>query len=245
MSMITARQCKAARHLLGWTQENAATASGVGISTIGSFENTDKTKANDNKTKATPKAPRADLIDQIREAFEKAGIEFLDGEGVKRRCQNTRTYNGPNACHDFFDEMVKEAKVNDCEIIAFIRLQEILTKYSGEHCSNNLQRLTQLHEITNVKCILSDPRPPSFLMPSFEIKTVPKAALSPVSFFVYGNKMAQVYMDACLELSVLAVYEASMAQEYKNIFAFYWDAAPPLKFLDSPVKQRAEVSVFA
>lgn len=74
--MISAAQCRAARGLLGWTQEQLATASEVAVVSIGQFE----------KEKAEPR--RATLA-AIRAALEAAGVIFVasngEGPGVRLR----------------------------------------------------------------------------------------------------------------------------------------------------------------
>ena len=70
---ITSKQCRAARELLGWTQGDLQKKSKLGIETIGNFE-----RGIGNQTGRT--------LDDIKRAFEGAGIEFIDdqkGKGVK------------------------------------------------------------------------------------------------------------------------------------------------------------------
>ena len=66
--MITPAQCRGARGLLKWTQEDLAANSDVGVITIRTFE-TDKA------------SPRPGTIKLLKIAFEQAGIVFIaDGE---------------------------------------------------------------------------------------------------------------------------------------------------------------------
>lgn len=69
-------QCRAARGLLAWTQDELARVAGVSIVTVRNFEN----------EKTTPQ--RASL-DVIRRAIEAAGVEFIaengGGAGVRLR----------------------------------------------------------------------------------------------------------------------------------------------------------------
>lgn len=75
-SDITAGQCRAARGLLGWTQEDLERESGVGRKTIADFERDKRT-------------PQARTLRDFREAFERAGMEFIaengGGAGVRWR----------------------------------------------------------------------------------------------------------------------------------------------------------------
>ncbi len=69
---VTTQQIRAARALLGWSQDELATKARVGRSTIASFE----------IGKMGMTGSRA--FEDVLEVFEKAGIEFLDAiEGVR------------------------------------------------------------------------------------------------------------------------------------------------------------------
>ena len=74
--MITATQCRAARALLDWSQQELADKAGVGIVTVRQLE-------------AGNTRPRRAKLDVIRRALESAGVEFIDenggGPGVRLR----------------------------------------------------------------------------------------------------------------------------------------------------------------
>jgi transcriptional regulator with XRE-family HTH domain len=67
---MKAMQCRAARGLLDWTQDDLAREAGVSALTIRNFEG--------GRTMPNPAT-----MTVLRLAFEKAGIEFLDDDGVK------------------------------------------------------------------------------------------------------------------------------------------------------------------
>jgi len=78
--MITAAQCRAARGLLGWSQQELAKSARIGIVTVYQFE-------------AGVSQPRRATLDVIRRAFESAGVQFIDENGggpglrLRRRTQ--------------------------------------------------------------------------------------------------------------------------------------------------------------
>ena len=80
--MITPAQCRAARALLGWTQDELAQASNVSAVTIRNFEN----------RKTTPQASTLSLLQLV---FEKHGVFFIHegGEGI-----GVRFGPGPKSC---------------------------------------------------------------------------------------------------------------------------------------------------
>ncbi len=66
--MITASQCRAARGLLDWTQQQLADTARVGVATVRLFES------------EAAETRHATLV-VIRRAFELAGVEFIDENG--------------------------------------------------------------------------------------------------------------------------------------------------------------------
>jgi transcriptional regulator with XRE-family HTH domain len=65
---MTPSQCRAARALLNWTQDDLARAAEIGVATVRNFEN----------EKSTPQRSSLKLIQQ---AFEAVGIQFTNGDG--------------------------------------------------------------------------------------------------------------------------------------------------------------------
>jgi transcriptional regulator with XRE-family HTH domain len=66
--VITSEQCRAARALLGWSQQQLADKAGVGIVTIHQLE-------------AGTSQPRRATGDVVLRALEAAGVEFIDENG--------------------------------------------------------------------------------------------------------------------------------------------------------------------
>jgi predicted transcriptional regulator len=74
-AMITARQLRAARKLLGWSQRTLAGKADVALNAIGRLERGDVD-------------PRRGTLISIEKAFARAGVEFIpaggrQGEGVR------------------------------------------------------------------------------------------------------------------------------------------------------------------
>src|SRR5260370_25396443 len=67
-AMITSAQCRAARGLLDWTQQDLADRAGVGIVTVRQVE-------------AAANEPRRATLEVIMRALETAGVEFIDENG--------------------------------------------------------------------------------------------------------------------------------------------------------------------
>jgi transcriptional regulator with XRE-family HTH domain len=77
--VLTPAQLRAARALLGWSREDLADASGVGVNTTKDFENNDSN-------------PKLETVRKWKRALEQAGVTFLDetetdGPGVRLKKQ--------------------------------------------------------------------------------------------------------------------------------------------------------------
>ena len=66
--MISAAQCRAARGLLDWSQQELAERAGVGVVTVRQLE-------------ADLRQPRRATLAVVRQCFEAAGVEFIDANG--------------------------------------------------------------------------------------------------------------------------------------------------------------------
>jgi transcriptional regulator with XRE-family HTH domain len=64
---MTPSQCRAARGLLNWTQDEMASAARLSVVTVRNFENEKST-------------PQRATLDVIQRALEAAGVEFTNGQ---------------------------------------------------------------------------------------------------------------------------------------------------------------------
>jgi transcriptional regulator with XRE-family HTH domain len=82
--MITPAQCRAARALLNWSQQQLADASKAGVVTIRNFE-------------GGKSSPINSTLEVLRRVLESAGVEFTDGNapGVKLHKPGARVASIP------------------------------------------------------------------------------------------------------------------------------------------------------
>ena len=229
MSIITPEQCKAARALKGWLQDDLSNASGVGVGSIGKFESGDP-------------STRESIVNDIYRAFLKCGVQFLDDNGVKLRNDFAYIYRTPNCYDEFFVDVTRTVKETKCDVVVLVKSADILTRESGESGHNNLDRLNLLNEITEVRCILADIRLPSFVTPKFEVRNVPKHAVAPVSYMVFGDRLAKIYLEAGY-YNVCVHRIPSLADDYRNSFIYAWDGARSIQ--SSSAERRAAFAISA
>lgn len=79
MNGVSARQVRAARGLLKWSQDELAYRAGVALSAVARFER-------DRREAAT----RSNTIEWVVRALEAGGIEFVPAEGGRDECVRLR-----------------------------------------------------------------------------------------------------------------------------------------------------------
>ncbi|MCP3385970.1 helix-turn-helix domain-containing protein [Bradyrhizobium sp. CCGUVB4N] len=202
---------KAARALLDWSQQQAAEDADVSLTALRSIE--------------MGFAARESTMVAIRTAFENAGLEFLEGDGVRRRNDMIKIYQGHDSCDRFFAELQTKCS----EVIACISSRNVLAQPCGKPLQTNLERLEQLRDTTSVKCLLPESAPPSLFMSSLDMRAMPDAHFGAVSYIVFGDKYAEIVADSARGFVIVVFSIAPLARSYRQQFLAHWNAAKALQ----------------
>ncbi|MDD3183326.1 MAG: hypothetical protein PHD48_11070, partial [Alphaproteobacteria bacterium] len=212
LGSISPTQSKAARTYLSWTQEVLAKAAGVGRSTICTFEDGE--------------GIRRDSVAKIREAFEKHGIEFIEGDGVKRRDLSGIIYRGQEV---FYNDMLETAKEHGGDVYCIVKSQELLIQIFGDPYAEDFDRLNTLAKKASMKCLVTQAQALSVDLPSIQFRKAFTRPLSPYSYFGYGNKYAHVVQEGRGEF-IFAVFNLiHVAHDYRSSFLSAWELAEPIR----------------
>ena len=191
--MITIEQCRAARGLLGWTQQDLADACGLSKTAINNFE----------KSHSDIKA---ESLRAIRMAFESLNIEFIGKEGLRRSHEHVDILKGSNIYSDLIDDILltipkqtDELLIIDANGYAAPHLpQEKLKNCINELDKNGVKtRIIEQKDITNTQ----------------------KTQYMP-SLFIYGNKFSEQRSDNPF-LTVVTSQEESdaMRQKFETLWS--------------------------
>jgi transcriptional regulator with XRE-family HTH domain len=216
MRPVSAGQIKAARALLDWSQEDLAEKSCVSISTI--------------RTMELGKIPRITTLQDICTTLQDNGLEFTEGEGVRRRDFGVCTLRGVDSCDLFFEDICKTIDQEQKEILVFTKDDKILTRKCGVDFLSNMDRLEALRAVVDIKCLMSDIAKPSFSKPFFPCRMVDHRPCGAVSMFIYGNKYAHVLTDGALNFMAVIYDIAWVAQGERKDFLSLWNEASAISF---------------
>ncbi len=202
--MITIEQCRAARGLLDWTQQDLADASGMSKTAINNFEKSHS----DIKTES---------LKAIRMAFESADIEFLGDQGLRKKTEEAGILKGPNALSDLLDDIFETLKNDDGGEIMMINTGAL--QIDEQKLQQHAKRL-KAHNITE-RMICSEGTQPNTDL----CRWIADSDFNSVrTTFIYGSKVA---FELAGRNMIVIINSHDAAQTEKMRFEYLWDKAAP------------------
>lgn len=215
---IKARQMKAARALLDWSQDDLAQQTRLSIATI-------------RKLELGYISPRGKTIASIRQAFEDAGLEFIDPDGVRHRPEEIKVYQGHDGICAFFDDVYETMKKKNGDVVVVTVDEEPFTECLGEYRFVHYDRMTKIKDSVFVKCILTD-NPESRPAHYCQYRWISKSYVDSVPFYVYDDKYAIFVFDTNPSPKITVIQSRVVADAFRRQFYSMWDKATPLNALE-------------
>lgn len=191
--MLTIEQCRGARGILGWTQQDLADASGLSKTAINNFE-----KGHSDI--------KAESLRAIRMAFESADIEFLDRDGMRRKSESAEILKGPEAMAQLFED-IHDSLAKGGELL--IAGAGLAGRIAPQVLLDHVEALRK-HKIR--QRILCAPGESNILGPQGECRWLPgERAGASFPTFIYGDKVAFELWDQAM-IVVISSPEARQAE---------------------------------
>jgi len=99
MKILSPSQCRAARGLLNWSQEDLAKRTGLHKQTISNFE-------------AERSTPSKSSLENISYTLETGGVELIDMDGTKRKTFGSRILKGRSGLYEMYEDYYKTIAVD-------------------------------------------------------------------------------------------------------------------------------------
>ena len=212
MDIISAEQSRAARALLGLTREELADLSGISPGIIGRFENGET----DTRVKS---------VAQLRLALEGAGVEFINLDGVTKRKQKIRTYQGPAIHRLLLDEIYNDLRDSGGEIL--IRGLNEKRWESGDDktfLDNHIKRL--LKSGVTERLLVSDEHDLDVVHKHW-YRTIPRQYFAPQTHWIFKNKIGMVTWGDIEHLTIIESPDLYLSEV--RLFDCVWaNVAEPL-----------------
>lgn len=171
---MTIEQCRAARGLLGWTQQDLADACGLSKTAINNFE-----KGNSDI--------KSESLRAIRMAFESLDIDFIGQDGLKRRTEKSEIIKGSQIYEQLINDIMLNIPTEDNQLI--------ITDLGGQVSNHlNVKKLQDCIEYLfaqNIETkIIAGPTSTLANLPQAYLLDLKNAELIP-SQFIYGTKFSE------------------------------------------------------
>ncbi|HEU0117928.1 MAG TPA: helix-turn-helix transcriptional regulator [Alphaproteobacteria bacterium] len=213
---LSVSQIRAARAILNWSQEELATATKLSVATI-------------RKLELGYISPREETTRNIRRAFEDAELEFLDPDGVRRRPEEIRIYQGHEGGRAFYDDVYETLRKSGGDMVILnasdkTHFRDII----GDYCAFHTERMAALCKSNRVKKILTEDRINLLATDYVEYRYMSKHYIDPVPFYIYGNKYAIIMTEVVPGPKIMVIESRNLADAYRRQFYSMWDKAVPL-----------------
>ncbi|MEM6780683.1 MAG: helix-turn-helix transcriptional regulator [Pseudomonadota bacterium] len=206
--MPTPSQIRAARGLLNWSQKDLAERAGV----------TEATVRNTEKDGATPNSK---TLDKITRALD-SNIDFMEGDGLRRKEQRIRRYKGTQGFRDFMDDVYETAKNHGGEICLHNSRPRIWYKWLGEDWYQmHAKRMADLGNKISVKITVQQ-GDDFFILGAAQHRWFPKDAWKGKIFYAYGPKLGFISEEGN-SIQVLVLDQPEFTESFRILFNIAWD----------------------
>lgn len=208
---ITTAQMRGARGLLNWSQSELSKRTGISTTSIGNIE-------------AGNTQARESTLRVIRQAFENSGIEFIGTEGMRKRTDFIRTFQGREQFWDFYEDVYSTLLENPGEVVVSnADEQKFLSFLTQEQTIIHRDRMQGIEGVS-YRILVSEGD--DFLAASSsyaQYRWMPQELFSSVPFYIYANKMAIIRFGN--EPQVYVIKNQDITDSYRKQFEAIWNMA--------------------
>jgi len=222
--MITGRQMRAARALLGWDAVDLAKKTGLTRETICRIE-TDLVRAQEKS-----------LVKIVR-ALDENGIEFTENQGVRLKPKSVETLEDSAGFARFYDYLYEHLSQHGGSICISGVDERLYAKYrpnAEADAQAHRERMAELvKQRDDIKArILVEEGDYNFVASEYATyRWQPKKHFTKTSFYVFGHCLALISFDHEPPPLIILIKSATFAEAYRNAFDIAWENSivPPPK----------------
>jgi transcriptional regulator with XRE-family HTH domain len=215
--MITSRQIRAARGLLGWEAIELGKRTDLNPKTVTNIE--------EGRTQ-----PHADSVERIAKAFNDAGVEFIANEGVRIKPNDVEIFEGVERFAAFNDFFYEQVKTHGGDICLSVTDERFFAKYMP----NTIEHYERMQKLFNAGIfksfrILANESNFATKYNYNSYKRWREASLSPVAYYTFAGHLALISFVHTTPPYVVVIQSAPLAHAYSLAFDAAWASAdhPP------------------
>ena len=214
--IITGRQIRGARGLLGWSMEELA-------------EKTDTTRITIRQVEDDTVQPQERTLNKIFGIFDKHGVEFLPEEGVKIRKQEARYYSGKAGYRQLLDHVFETMK--DGGVIRQFNFEDLRYLPAEEvFVAEHLKRMSSIKGL-DAK-VLEPANGDSEQVDYCSYRIMDKKFKDMAPWYLYGDYLVQSLFETGGKREFVTIHSKLLAERYLKEFDIFWNLA------ESPRKKK-------
>lgn len=212
---ITPRQIRAARALVGWSQDDLAKAARPPLSRS-HIADIEKGKGN----------PSREVIENLRSALEENRVEFTPQEGVRIRHPFISEDDAPYANRRLLDDMYLvtsqhklQGGTNEILIFGLRAEEDAQNSVGDDYLTAHLQRLKEAGLQEKILC---GPDARNFIAPRTSYRRLAKLDPSQNTVHIYGNRVAIIHWHP--KEFVITIESEPIAAALRSMFNLLWES---------------------
>jgi transcriptional regulator with XRE-family HTH domain len=212
--MISTTQMRAARAMLNLSQSEVAESVGISTNSLSSIE-------------GGHTHPRASHVEGIKLFYESRGVEFIAGDGVRRRTAQLIEYNGADGFRSFMDDVYETVKEQGGLICVHDVAPDNWVKWLGpEWNAAHTERMLKIKKKYQFQITIKA-NDQNFLGRHAEYRWLPEQSFNPQSFYAYGDKLALMLFEP-ERVTIRVIYSREFAAGFRSLFSLAWNNIPPI-----------------
>lgn len=205
--MINAAQIRAARALLKWNQGDLSERSGVSVPAIANIE-------------LEKQQPSTNTLERLEMAFTKAGLEFTERDGIRRKDASVLILEGEKGFMAFYEQIYDEIEATSNKLVCVGNVDERpFIKHFGDRLNPHFERIKSLDVSYKVLIRYGDTYFPSSGIGNY--RWSPPGMHYTVPYYLFGNKLAFVVIGESVKIFVIS--EPELVENFKKEFDSLWD----------------------
>ena len=172
---------------------------------------------------------RETTINKIRNILETRGIEFLPGEGIRRKPVAVDTLTGREGLQEFFDGVHEYAGKHGGTIMMFgIDETTFIKTITPEFSQDYLKRMTEVSrkrgdlEVLSIVCEGDT----NFCASDYNAyRWISKEVFQAVPFYIYGETLAIMDFETAPGPTIMLLKSRAITNAYRKQFQAFWKMA--------------------
>jgi len=211
--MISNAQMRSARALLDLSQGDVAKALRISANALSNIE--------------SGISHPSDRIADLTKFYESRGVEFIQGDGVRRRTAQLIEYSGADGFRSFMDDVYETVKEQGGLICVHDVAPDNWVKWLGpEWNAMHTERMLTIKKKYEFRITIKK-NDQNFLGKHAEYRWLPEQSWNPQSFYAYGDRLALLLFEA-EQVTIRIIYSRQFAEGFRSLFSLAWNNIPPI-----------------